>query len=391
MNIRYFNLLVLLTIVISCQKKSDLEQLIEYGAHLEEMEAFEYQVDHLTEYSYTDKPTLRKGIAYFEKNVEDTLLGYNYYFYTETDRGRYISFYGGDQQIGLIMHDSVAYLKDLRKYVDYKAVSNPFFYESILSIGKWLSPDSLGFTISNLEVRDTVISSKKCRLFSFTTTGAHYNWMYWETKTRNKYDVKIAFNIKNRTPVYLRSKLYLKNPDYVLSTVHFSNLHEKRYPREKLSIESVPEYYQWGIRRSKLALNTKGPSFKLPNTNGDSLELSTLMGKYVIVQFGWIGCGPCVKSIPLLNQIKEKYASKGLEVIGVNLNCGSQEKVRTYQERHNINYNFLWSDNDSITQRYKITAAPTLYIIDNKGTIIYAQIGYNEEKLKVQLEKLFGT
>ena len=390
MNMRYLILLVLLTTLLSCQKKSDLELLVEYGAHLEEMEAFEYQVDHLTKYSYTDKPTLRKGVAYFEKNMEDTLLGYNYHFYTETKKGRYISFYGGDQQVGLILHDSVAYLKDLRKYVDYKAISNPFFYESILSIGKWLSHDSL-CTISNLELRDTIISSKKCKLFSFTTTGAHYNWMYWETFPRGRYDVEIAFNIKSKTPLYLRSKIYFKGSDYALNTVNFSNLLEKRYPREKLSIESVPEYYQWGIRRTKLALNTKGPDFKLPNTNGDSLELSTLLGKYVIVQFGWIGCGPCVKSIPLLNQIEEKYGSRGLEVIGVNLNCGSQEKVKEYQKRHNINYNFLWSDNDSIAQQYKISAAPTLYIIDDKGIINYVQFGYKEEKLKTQLENLFGT
>jgi thiol-disulfide isomerase/thioredoxin len=287
----------------------------------------------------------------FEKNVEDTLLGYNYYFYTERDRGRYISFYDGDQQIGLNMHDSVAYLKDLRKYVDYKAVSNPFFSESILSIGKWLSRDSLGYTISNLEVRDTIISSKKCKLFSFTTTSSHYNWYYWETVPRGRYEVEIAFSIKSKTPVYLRSKMYFQGSDYALSTVGFSNLIDKRYSIEKLSIESVPEYYQWGIRQTKLALNTKGPNFNLPNTNGDSFELSTLIGRYVIVQFGWIGCGPCVKSIPLLNQIEEKYASIGLEVIGVNLNCGSQEKVRSYQERHNINYSFLWSHNDSMLMR----------------------------------------
>lgn len=386
---KYLLLPSFLILILSCHKKTDIELFIEYGAPLEEMEAFEYQIHHFTKYSYSDKTTHRKGVAYFEKNVEDSILGYNYYFYTEADPGRYISFYGGDQLIGMRLHDSVAYLKDPRKYEDHKVVSNPYYHESILSIGKWASHDSLDHMISDLEVTDTIISSMKCKLFRFHTTGLFYNW-YWERKPRNKYDVDIAFSIRNKTPLYLRSKIYYRDPDYALHTVWFSNVIEKRYPVEKLSIESVPEYYSWGLRQTKLALNTKSPNFKLPDTNGDSLELSSLIGKYVIVQFGWIGCGPCVKSIPMLNQIEENYASNGLMVIGVNLG-GSLEKVKEYQDHHNISYSFLWSNNDNITEEYKISAAPTLYLIDKEGIIKYVQIGYDEEKLMTKLEDLFGA
>lgn len=388
---RTYYIFILLLICQACQQKPDLELLTEYGSHLDELDAFEYQYRHHTVYSYTDRPTLRKGIAYFEKNPTDTLIGYNYYVYTEVDPDRYVDFYGGDKAIGLIMNDSIAYFKDLGKYPFYKRVNLPTFHESVLSIGKWTSNDSLQFKISNLEVKDTVISRQKCKMFSFETIGSYYSWWFKKPFGKNKYEVKIAFNSKSKIPVYLQSKIYLKDPDYVLVNAWFSNIVVKRYPKEKLSIESVPEYYRWGIELKKLATNTKAPNFKLPDTNGDSLELSSLKGSYVLLQYGFIGCGPCVLSVPLLNQIQDKYSSKGLKVVGINLYCGSQEKVKTYQIRHGINYEFLWSDNDSIAKLYNITSAPTIYIINEKGIIEYAQNGYSEEKLKVELEKIFGT
>jgi len=387
--IAYF--LALLLVTQSCHEKTDIEVLIEYGTHLRELKAFEYQVIHKTTYSYTDQITTRKGLAYFEGNSEDTILGYNYYFNFERDPWQFISFYAGDKEINLRLNDSVAYLRDLSALPFYKVVDQPLFMESILSIEKWITDDSIKSKISFLELKDTIISKHKCKLFSFETDASYFNWWYKKPLGTNKYDLRIAFEIKSRMPVYLQSKMYFKDSEYALMDVWFSHLVEKRYSKEKLSIESVPEYYNWGIEQKKLALNTIGPNFNLPDTFGDSLELHSLRGNYVLLQFGFIGCGPCAKSIPQLNQIDKRYNSKGLKVIGVNLYCGSQDKVRAYQERHNIDYDFLWSDNDSIANKYQVTSAPTIYILNDRGEIIYVQIGYDEKKLNLQLESIFGT
>ena len=375
----------------ACQQKSNLELLAEFGAKLEELDSFEYQFIHHNVYSYTDSPTHRKGTAYFERNPIDTLIGYNYYFYIESKANRFVSFYGGDKVIVLMMNDSVAYLKDLRKYPFYKRVTHPVFHESVLSIGKWASNDSLQFKISNLEAVDTVISNQNCKMFSYETLGSFYHWWFKKPFGKNRFEVKVAFNSKTKEPVYMQSKMYMRDPDYSLANVWISNMVDKRYSREKLSIESVPDYYNWGLVQKKLSIDTKAPNFRLPDSNGDYMEFSSLEGNYVLLQFGFIGCGPCAMSIPLLNNIQDRYSKLGLKVIGVNLYCENQDKVKAYQERHKIKYKFLWSDSDSIANQYEITSAPTIYIINEKGIIEYSENGVNEEKLNAQLEKIFGT
>ena len=387
---KYFPIILILTIFSSCQKQTDVELLIDYGSNLNKLTSYEYTFELLSEYSYSGKNPAKKGTAYFEENPDDTLIGYKYYFESEVNNKQFASFFDGNKIVGLRKNDSIAYFKEIHKYKDYKGISSPYFSSSILSIGKWIMTDSLENKISNLKVRDTIISAKKCKLFSFRTTGTLHNWWYWETKTKNNYDIDIAFDIHSKLPVYLKSKCYFKTPDYGVTSVKFTGFVEKRYPEEKMSIERVEDYYKWGLRKTSLSKNTIAPNFTLPNIHGDSVELFSLKDKYILLKFGFIGCGACVKSIPSLNQIEKKYRHTGLKVIGVNLYCDSEEKVRTYYQKNNTEYEMLWSDNNDIATDYKITSAPIFYLIDDTGKILFAQIGYDENSLNNQLEAIFG-
>ena len=59
------------------------------------------------------------------------------------------------------------------------------------------------------------------------------------------------------------------------------------------------------------------PSFELLNQNGEKINLSTFEGKAVLLDFWAYWCGPCLKDIPKLRLLHEKYKPLGLEIVSI--------------------------------------------------------------------------
>src|SRR5690606_15334260 len=63
--------------------------------------------------------------------------------------------------------------------------------------------------------------------------------------------------------------------------------------------------------------NDKFPFNELVLNNGDTINLSELKGKVVLLDFWYRGCLPCIKAIPELNELQKEFEDD-LVVIGVN-------------------------------------------------------------------------
>ena len=86
------------------------------------------------------------------------------------------------------------------------------------------------------------------------------------------------------------------------------------------------------------------PDIALPTVNGDSIRLSSLKGKVVLLDFWASWCGPCRSSNKLLTKIYPKYKAKGFEIFGVSLdddkekwkNINSKVIIRIKKRREKI-------------------------------------------------------
>ena len=64
--------------------------------------------------------------------------------------------------------------------------------------------------------------------------------------------------------------------------------------------------------------------------NGPTAKLADLKGKCVILDFWGYWCGPCVHRMPDLFKLYDKYHDSGLEVIGVHVDLGGDEKAKKF-------------------------------------------------------------
>jgi peroxiredoxin len=144
-----------------------------------------------------------------------------------------------------------------------------------------------------------------------------------------------------------------------------------------LAPQGQQSYYGKRIRtfldeQAKIGLGRTAPEFSMADTTGKPVALSSLRGKYVLVDFWASWCGPCRKENPNVVAAYQKYHNKGFEILGVSLD----DKKRLWEKAINAD-NLTWyhvSDlkgwKNEAAGLYSIKAVPTSFLLDKDGKII---------------------
>lgn len=134
----------------------------------------------------------------------------------------------------------------------------------------------------------------------------------------------------------------------------------------------------------------KAPDWTLMDIKEQMVSLSELKSKVVLIEFTGIGCGPCVASIPFLNELKNKYSADDLTVVGIETWNRKTHSLQNYANRHAIGYMFL-SGNDEIVDNYQVgLAAPAFFILDENRIIRKIVRGYSPENAGKEISNLIN-
>lgn len=107
---------------------------------------------------------------------------------------------------------------------------------------------------------------------------------------------------------------------------------------------------------------------------GGPVKLKGLKGKVVLLDFWAQWCGPCLKALPVLQQLEHKYQGKGLVVIGIHSGRGADELPAFLKERKIENPVAIEGPEKRNEKGYATSGYPTFTFIGRDGKIRYADV-----------------
>jgi peroxiredoxin len=134
-----------------------------------------------------------------------------------------------------------------------------------------------------------------------------------------------------------------------------------------------PILVEKSLNDSEFIINTKAPDFIAFDMDGNSIKLSELQGKVVVLNFWFIKCGPCVQEMPELNALKKQFNTK--DVVFLAITFDKKENVQTFLETKPFAYTIAPNASD-VVQLNRVRSFPTNVVLDKNGMVVFQETGY---------------
>jgi thiol-disulfide isomerase/thioredoxin len=214
---------------------------------------------------------------------------------------------------------------------------------------------------------------------------------------------------KTAQRLQLQREFIQKNPNSLLSVYFLSNMYnsisfeEMKTAYAKLSSTYKGSSYAKAIAGKLQSLEKTAPGktaipINKKDINGNPVNLQTLKGKYVLIDFWGSWCGPCRASHPHLKELYGKYKEKGFEILGVAYEHGNTMEASRSAWKNAVAADALpWLqvlNNEDVAvfdavEAYGVTAFPTKVLLDKEGKVVARYVGESIDFDK-KLNEVFG-
>lgn len=142
----------------------------------------------------------------------------------------------------------------------------------------------------------------------------------------------------------------------------------------------------------KVGQSFDSKEFKLTTVDGKTIELKTTLtgidfkdykGKVVLVDVFATWCPPCIKGIPDMNKLKQKYDGN-FEIVSVLFQDNkTKEEMQEFIKKHNIQYPVTIGDENTRFAKDlgEVTKVPEYYLYDKDGNYIKKFVGETDKSL----------
>ena len=125
-----------------------------------------------------------------------------------------------------------------------------------------------------------------------------------------------------------------------------------------------------------VAIGAPAPEYRATTLAGDSVTLAGLRGRVVLLNVWATWCHPCRDEVPFLQDVHERYAPRGLELVGVSVDAAGEEaSIRDFARRFGMTYP-IWRDpGERVSSTFLIIGVPATFLVGRDGTLLWRKTG----------------
>ncbi len=329
----------------------------------------------------------------FKKLKDDSLSSSCFHYYSLWhDSIRYDVMYTGEDFVTASSKDSMATIKSKSLWAEEVKASfdkNKFFTpftdkksspikhdsdfignrHTLKLIGEEKSGDALCYHIQ----LNTIPENDSTEIYRIIRQEYHY-WIQKKDFTPIQYSLALDLAFSHDTMFQYEKK--------TLNKYEINNLTDENI----LTLNSIPAYYNTKDyvpykRAEPLPKDSVAPDWQLLSVANEKISLTDLRGKLILIDFFYKSCYPCMKAIPVLQALYEKYKDKGLEIIGLDPFDTKENDIETFLTKRGVTYTVLLGAKE-VAKEYRVSGYPTMYLIDKTGKIVFTQVGFSNETEK---------
>lgn len=239
----------------------------------------------------------------------------------------------------------------------------------------------------NESVRKAEISVREKMKNQNGKDSALVNSLKRESDSLRKADIMNAIKVLKKFPSEYYSFWYFRDQilQQSLSRLNGDTLFIKELHS---SFEDIFHEHHKNLVEYETIQNLFKNYFKKPITVGDKISMAKLgqhMGKarselasdYILLDFWASWCRPCIKEIPFLRDVNNKYSSKNLKLISVSIDDDSIA-FRKAVNRYEMSWNNILDKEDLLQDFFSVKAVPTLILISSNGEVLYRAEGLDD-------------
>jgi thiol-disulfide isomerase/thioredoxin len=116
------------------------------------------------------------------------------------------------------------------------------------------------------------------------------------------------------------------------------------------------------------------PPIDLELLDGSSFRLADRRGKTVVLDFWASWCGPCLQTMPQVDQVAREFAERGVQLVAINLE-ETPERIKAALDRLKLETVVALDKDGRVAERYGATSIPQTVIIDREGKVARLFVG----------------